>query len=334
MAGETILVTGGAGYVGSHACLTLAEAGYKVVVYDNFSNGHERFAKFGEIERGDIRDFARLDEVMKKWKPAAVMHFAALIEVSISVREPASFYDVNVKGALTVLEAMRANGVECFVFSSTCATYGEPQRMPMDETHQQVPLSPYGWSKLMVEQILKDYRAAYGLRATMLRYFNAAGAAPDHGIGERHEPETHLIPLALYTLQGRRPSFSIFGSDYATRDGTAVRDYIHVLDLADAHIRALRLLLDGSPGDAFNLGTGNGSTILEVLAAIESATGRKVPAKTAPRREGDSPALVANAEKAKALLGWVPQRTLEEIVYSAWRWHGGVESQLFAPGRD
>ena len=330
MSGETILVTGGAGYVGSHACLTLAEAGYKVVVYDNFSNGHERFAKFGEIERGDIRDAARLSEVMARWKPAAVMHFAALIEVSISVREPASFYDVNVRGALTVLEAMRAHGVNCFVFSSTCATYGEPQRLPLDETHPQIPLSPYGWSKLMVEQILKDYRAAYGLRATMLRYFNAAGAAPDYGIGERHDPETHLIPLALYTLLGRREQFAIFGKDYATPDGTAVRDYIHVLDLADAHVRALRKLLDGDPGEQFNLGTGTGSTILEVLDAIERATGRKIPTRPAERRPGDSPALVANAEKAKALLGWTPSRTLEEIVYSAWRWHSGVESQLFA----
>jgi UDP-glucose 4-epimerase len=330
MAGETILVTGGAGYVGAHACLTLADAGYKVVVYDNFSNGHERFAKFGAVERGDIRDSARLNEVMARWKPAAVMHFAALIEVSISVRDPASFYDVNVRGALCVLEAMRAHDVGAFVFSSTCATYGAPQRLPLDETHPQAPLSPYGWSKLMVERILRDYRAAYGLRATMLRYFNAAGAAPDFGIGERHLPETHAIPLALFPLLGRSAGFSIFGDDYDTRDGTAVRDYVHVLDLADAHVRALRKLLDGAPGDEFNLGTGTGSTVKELLAAIESATGRRVPAASAPRRAGDAPALVADAEKAKALLGWSPTRSLEDIVLSAWRWHGAVETQLFA----
>ena len=330
MSGETILVTGGAGYVGSHACLTLAEAGYKVIVYDNFSNGHERFAKFGELERGDVRDEARLSEVMIRWKPAAVMHFAALIEVGISVREPAEFYDVNVRGALAVLAAMRANNVNCFVFSSTCATYGEPQKLPLDESHPQIPVSPYGWTKLMVERILIDYRAAYGLRATMLRYFNASGAAADYGIGERHLPETHAIPLALFPLLGRTERFSIFGDDYATRDGTAIRDYVHVLDLAEAHVKALRKLLDGDPGDCFNLGTGRGATVKELLDAIEAATGRKVPAVLAPRRPGDSPALVADAKKARDVLGWTPTRSLEEIVASAWRWHGGVESQLFA----
>jgi UDP-glucose 4-epimerase len=325
MSGETILVTGGAGYVGAHTAMCLAAAGYRPVVYDNLSNGHEGFARFGPFERGDIRDRARLDEVIARHKPAAVMHFAALIEVGISVEEPAAFYDVNCSGALTVLEAMRAGGVESFVFSSTCATYGAPKFMPMDETHPQWPLSPYGWTKLFVERALADYRTAYGLRSTSLRYFNAAGAAPEQGLGERHEPETHAIPLALFTLLGRRQGFSITGEDYDTRDGTCMRDYVHVLDLADAHIRALRKLIDGDPGDAFNLGTGNGVTVKELLAVVEQVTGRKLPVSTGPRRPGDSPALVANPNKAKALLGWEPSRSLEDIVSSAWRWHSKIE---------
>lgn len=328
MSGETILVTGGAGYVGSHAAMALAAAGYKPVVYDNLSNGHQAFARFGPFERGDIRDRARLDEVIARHKPAAVMHFAALIEVGVSVKEPAAFYDVNCRGALTVLEAMRAGGVESFVFSSTCATYGAPKFMPMDETHPQWPLSPYGWTKLFIERALADYGAAYGLRSTKLRYFNAAGAAPDQGLGERHDPETHAIPLALFTLLGRRQGFSIMGEDYDTRDGTCVRDYVHVLDLADAHIRALRKLIDGDPGDAFNLGTGNGVTVKELLAAIEQVTGRKLPVSAGPRRPGDAPALVANLNKAEALLGWKPTRSLEEIVASAWRWHSEIEPKL------
>ncbi|HWA23490.1 MAG TPA: UDP-glucose 4-epimerase GalE [Caulobacterales bacterium] len=325
MSGETILVTGGAGYVGSHTAMSLAAAGYRPVVYDNLCNGHEAFAKFGPFERGDIRDRARLDEVIARHKPAAVMHFAALIEVGVSVKEPAAFYDVNCRGALTVLEAMRAGGVESFVFSSTCATYGAPKFMPMDETHPQWPLSPYGWNKLFIERALADYGRAYGLRSTTLRYFNACGAAPEEGLGERHEPETHAIPLALFTLLGRRAGFSIMGEDYDTRDGTCERDYVHVLDLADAHVRALRKLIDGDPGDAFNLGTGHGVTVKELLAAIERVTGRKLPVSTGPRRPGDSPALVANPNKAKALLGWEPSRSLEEIVASAWRWHSEIE---------
>jgi UDP-glucose 4-epimerase len=328
MSGETILVTGGAGYVGSHTAMSLAAAGYKPVVYDDLSNGHEDFARFGPFERGDIRDRVRLDEVIARHKPAAVIHFAALIEVGVSVKDPASFYNVNCHGALTVLAAMRAAGVECFVFSSTCATFGAPQFMPMDETHPQWPLSPYGWTKLFVERALADYRTAYALRSTCLRYFNAAGAAPDQGLGERHEPETHAIPLALFTLLGRRAEFSIMGTDYDTRDGTCMRDYVHVLDLADAHIRALRKLLDGDPGDAFNLGTGNGVTVKELIAAIETVTGRKVPGSTGPRRPGDAPALVANRSKAETLLGWKPSRSLEDIVTSAWRWHSEIEPKL------
>ncbi len=333
MTGETVLVTGGAGYVGSHAAMTLAEAGYRVVVYDDLSNGHRAFARFGAFEQGDIRDRARLDAVFSAHKPAAVMHFAALIEVGVSVREPAAFYDVNVRGVLTVLETMRAHGVKALVFSSTCATYGAPRAIAMDEAHPQWPLSPYGWTKLAAERAILDFSAAYGLRAALLRYFNAAGAAPEAGLGERHDPETHAIPLALFPLLGRRPGFSIFGDDYDTRDGTCVRDYVHVLDLADAHRAALARLLAGAPGDAFNLGTGQGVTVKELLAAIETATGRAVPAALAPRRPGDAPALVADASKAARTLGWRPTRSIGQIIADAWRWHSEIEPALFpAPG--
>jgi UDP-glucose 4-epimerase len=326
----TILVTGGAGYVGSHTCLALARAGHRVVAYDNLYNGHAQFVKWGPFERGDIRDKARLAAVFAQYKPNAVVHCAALIEVGVSVKDPSSFYDNNVLGALALLDVMRAHDNPAFVFSSTCATYGAPQRLPLDESHPQAPLSPYGWSKLMVEQACRDYAGAYGLKYAHLRYFNAAGAAPDKGIGEHHEPETHAIPLALFTLLGRRDGFKIFGSDYETRDGTCLRDYVHVLDLADAHVRAVERLLGGGANLAANLGTGDGVTVLELLAAIEKATGRKVPAAPAPRREGDSPALVADNALARRELGWTPQRGIEETIASAWEWHSSVEPRLFA----
>ncbi|MBI1251489.1 MAG: UDP-glucose 4-epimerase GalE [Alphaproteobacteria bacterium] len=325
----TVLVTGGAGYVGAHCCFALAQAGHTVVVYDNLSNGHERFVKWGPLERGDIRDRARLDEVIARHKPDAVLHCAALIEVGVSVKDPASFYDNNVSGALTLLDAMRDAGVKAFVFSSTCATYGAPQFMPMDESHPQAPLNPYGWSKLMIEQASRDYEAAYGIKFAHLRYFNAAGAAPEEGIGERHEPESHAIPLALFTLIGRREGFKIFGEDYDTRDGTCVRDYVHVLDLADAHVRAIERLLNGGDSIAANLGTGDGTTVKELLEAIERVTGKAVPAAPAPRRDGDSPALLANNTFARLQLGWAPQRSLDDIVRSAWRWHAEMEPRLF-----
>jgi len=281
------------------------------------------------LERGDIRDKARLSAVIAQHKPAAVVHCAALIEVGVSVKDPASFYDNNVSGALTLLEAMREGGVNAFVFSSTCATYGAPQYMPLDERHRQAPLNPYGWSKLMIEQASRDYAAAYGLKFAHLRYFNAAGAAAGEGIGERHEPETHAIPLALFTLIGRREGFKIFGSDYDTRDGTALRDYVHVLDLADAHVRAVERLIGGGDNLAANLGTGDGVTVLELLAAVERATGRKVEAAPAPRREGDSPALVANNSFARQALGWAPARRIDDTIASAWTWHSEVEPKLF-----
>jgi UDP-glucose 4-epimerase len=325
----TILVTGGAGYVGAHCCLALSRAGHKVVVYDNLSNGHAKFVRWGPLEHGDIRDRARLSAAFSEHKPDAVLHCAASIEVGESVKHPDRFYDNNVGGALTLFEVMREHGVGPFVFSSTCATYGEPLSLPMDETHRQQPVSPYGWTKLMVERISRDVAGAYGTKFAHLRYFNAAGAAPDEQIGERHEPETHAIPLALFTLLGRRDSFKVFGSDYGTRDGTCVRDYVHVLDLADAHVRAVERLLGGGESLAANLGTGTGVTVLELLAAIEKATGRHVPAASAPRREGDSPALLADNALAKRELGWSPQRDIGAIVADAWTWHSETEPKLF-----
>lgn len=326
----TILVTGGAGYVGAHCCLALSRAGHEVVAYDNLYNGHARFVKWGPFEKGDIRDKARLSEVFALHKPDAVVHCAALIEVGESVKSPDRFYDNNVSGALVLLDVMREAGCKAFVFSSTCATYGEPVRLPMDETHPQQPVSPYGWSKLMTERASDDIARAYGMRYAHLRYFNAAGAAADEGIGERHEPESHAIPLALFTLLGRREGFKIFGTDWDTRDGSCLRDYVHVLDLADAHVRAVERLIGGGASLAANLGTGDGVTVLELLAAIERVTGKRVPATPAPRRDGDAPALLANNALAKRELGWSPQRDIDRIIADAWAWHSAVEAQVFA----
>ena len=325
----TILVTGGAGYVGAHCCLALARAGHKVVTYDNFSNGHRQFVKWGPLVEGDIRDKACLAAAFAEHKPEAVLHCAALIEVGESVKHPDRFYDNNVTGALVLLDVMREAGVNAFVFSSTCATYGEPQRLPMDETHPQNPVSPYGWTKLMVERASSDMAVAYGLKFALLRYFNAAGAAPAEGIGERHNPETHAIPLALFTLLGRREGFKIFGQDYETRDGTCLRDYVHVLDLADAHVRAVERLLGGGASLAANLGTGEGVTVRELLDAIARVTSRVVSAIPAPRRDGDAPALVADNALAKRELAWTPTRGIEAIIADAWEWHAKVENGMF-----
>ncbi|MBB3286360.1 MULTISPECIES: UDP-glucose 4-epimerase GalE [unclassified Rhizobium] len=321
MAGETVLVVGGAGYIGSHTCLDLANKGFKPVVYDNFSNGHREFVKWGPAEEGDIRDRARLDEVLAKHKPAAILHFAALIEVGESVKDPVAFYENNVVGTLTLLSAAQAAGVKAFVFSSTCATYGLPQSVPLDESHRQVPINPYGRTKYIVEQALADYDQYKGLRSVILRYFNAAGADFEGRIGEWHTPETHAIPLAIDAALGRRQGFKVFGSDYDTRDGTCVRDYIHVLDLADAHVRAVEYLLDGGDSVALNLGTGTGTTVKELLGTIETVSNRPFPVEYVGRREGDSTTLVANNDKARDILGWSPQYDLTEIIQSAWNWH-------------
>ncbi|MDM9624450.1 UDP-glucose 4-epimerase GalE [Rhizobium sp. S152] len=321
MAGETVLVVGGAGYIGSHTCLDLANKGYKPVVFDNFSNGHREFVKWGPAEEGDIRDRARLDEVLAKHKPAAILHFAALIEVGESVKDPVAFYENNVIGTLTLLAAAQDAGIKAFVFSSTCATYGLPQSVPLDETHRQVPINPYGRTKYIVEQALSDYDQYTSFRSVMLRYFNAAGADFEGRIGEWHQPETHAIPLAIDAALGRRDGFKVFGSDYETRDGTCVRDYIHVLDLADAHVRAVEYLLRGGESVALNLGTGTGTTVKELLTSIEEVSARPFPVEYVGRREGDSHTLVANNDKARETLGWVPRYDLSQIISSAWNWH-------------
>lgn len=319
--GQTVLVVGGAGYVGSHVCLALSEAGFRPVVYDNLTNGHAAFVQWGPLEQGDIRDGARLDAAIAAHRPVAVLHFAALIEVGESVKEPGRFYETNVAGTISLIEAARRGGIGAMVFSSTCATYGDPVRLPMDETHPQAPLNPYGRSKLMVEQALADYSTYVGFRSVCLRYFNAAGADEQGRIGERHHPETHAIPLALQTALGHRDGFKLFGDDYDTRDGTAVRDYIHVMDLADAHVRALKYLLEGGETTVFNLGAGTGTTVRELIDTIRRTTNRPFPVEIAPRRLGDAPVLVADNARARAVLGWRPTRTLDDIVRTAWRWH-------------
>lgn len=321
---HTVLVTGGAGYIGSHACKALAAAGFTPVTYDNFVYGHRKAVRFGPLVEGDIRDAAALDAAFAAHRPVAVLHFAAFAYVGESVADPGKYYDNNVGGTVSLLEAMRRAGCGNIVFSSTCATYGDPVALPMDETHPQRPINPYGRSKLMIETMLADYGVAYGLGHLSLRYFNAAGADPDGELGEDHEPETHLIPLAIGAAQGTRAPLKVFGTDYDTPDGTCVRDYIHVTDLADAHVLALAHLLDGGAGGMLNLGTGTGNSVLEVVAAVRRAGGGDVPYAEAPRRAGDPPALVASAARAREVLGWTPRLTdIDTVVDTAWRWHEG-----------
>lgn len=316
-----VLVTGGAGYVGAHACLRLAEAGFRPVVFDNLSNGHEAFVRWGPFVRGDIRDRGALTAAVAEHCPVAVMHFAALIEVGESTKSPALFYEVNVGGLANVIRAAVDGGIEAFVFSSTCATYGDPLYVPLDEVHPQLPINPYGRTKLIAEQMLADVAGHTPLRFAAMRYFNAAGADPQGRIGEHHDPETHAIPLLIQAAQGLRSGFSIFGTDYETRDGTAVRDYVHVLDLADAHVLALRRLLDGGGSAAFNLGTGVGTTVRELIGAVEGASGRSIPITERDRRVGDAAVLVADSTLAERELGWLPTLDLGDIIRSAWAWH-------------
>ncbi len=317
----TVLVTGGAGYLGAHACLVLAEAGFAPVAFDDLSNGHREHVQWGPLEVGDICDARRLYEVFAKYRPVAVLHFAARIEVGESTRDPGVFFKNNVGGTITLIEAARRAGVEAMVFSSTCATFGEPVRLPIDEQHPQAPLNPYGRSKLMVEQLLADYDRYVGFRSTVLRYFNAAGADPEGRIGEWHEPETHAIPLAFEVALGQRSQFMIFGDDYDTRDGTALRDYVHVLDLAEAHVLALRRLLAGGASTSYNLGTGAGTTVRELIGGVERVVGKPLAVQMAPRREGDAPILIADSAKARTELNWTAKRDLNSILESAWRWH-------------
>lgn len=319
---KTILVTGGAGYIGSHVCKALAGWGYRPVVYDNLIHGHSWAVKWGPFELGDVCDFARLTEVIAKHRPVAVMHFAALAYIGESTQEPAKYYRNNVAGTLTLLDAMRAADIHQLVFSSTCATYGIADTLPISESQYQKPINPYGSSKLMIERILSDYDAAYGLRSVALRYFNAAGADPDLEIGEVHEPETHLIPLLLDVVLGRRAHISVFGTDYPTADGTCVRDYLHVSDIADAHVLALQRLLAGKPTRSFNLGNGSGTSVDKVIQAAREVTGRTIRVETAAQRQGDPPILVGDASEAHRALGWEPRYTeFPTIVEHAWRWH-------------
>ena len=322
---STILVTGGAGYIGSHAVLALKQAGYEVVILDNLVYGHrdliEQVLKVELIE-GDTGDRDLLDKLFKSRDIAAVMHFSAYAYVGESVSNPAKYYRNNVIGTITLLEAMLAASVKKFVFSSTCATYGVPETVPIPEDHPQNPINPYGATKLMVERILSDFNEAYDFKSVRFRYFNAAGADPSGQLGEDHNPETHLIPLVLQTALGKRESISIFGTDYPTNDGTCVRDYIHVSDLADAHVLGLEYLLNGADSTYFNLGKGNGFSVKEVIETARQITGKEIKAIECDRRPGDPPALIGSAEKARNILGWQPQYpSIKNIMTHAWEWH-------------
>ncbi len=318
---KTIFVTGGAGYVGSHCCKAFAQAGWRVVVFDNLSYGWRDMVRWGPLIEGDILDPSSLNAAIAETKPDVVAHFAALTSVGESVKDPGLYYRNNSIGAFNILESMRAHGVDKMIFSSTAATYGVPHETPMPETHPQLPINPYGWSKLMVERMMHDYAAAYGLRYAALRYFNAAGADGDGEVGERHVPETHVIPLAARGALRDDYVFTIFGDDFETRDGTCVRDYIHVTDLSAAHAAAADYLLKGGEAMAFNLGTGDGTTVKEIADAVEKASGRPLPRRIGPRRAGDPPVLVASNARAKSVLGWTPKHSsIDEIVSSAWAW--------------
>jgi UDP-arabinose 4-epimerase len=319
---QAVLVTGGAGYIGSHACKALARAGYRPIVFDNLSRGHREAVRWGPLVEGDLADRARLSAALVEHRAFAVMHFAAYAYVGESVADPALYYRNNLGGTLALLEAMREAGVAEIVFSSTCATYGTPDAVPIREDASQRPVNPYGETKLAIERALHWYGEAYGVRSAVLRYFNAAGADPEGEIGERHEPETHLIPRVLQAALGQRPHIDIYGTDYPTPDGTAIRDYAHVQDLALAHLCALERLRGGGGSIAVNLGTGSGHSVREVIAAAETVSGGKVPTRAAPRRPGDPPALVADPSLAAEILGWRAQCSdLDTIIRTALAWH-------------
>ena len=318
----TILVTGGAGYIGSQMVKMLRSRGQRAVVVDDLSTGHRESVPAGvEFEHADIADAARLAEVLSRHSVRAVMHFAASSLVGESMADPLKYYANNIGGSIGLLRAMRAAGIDRLIFSSTAAVYGEPLRVPIDEEHPKQPLNPYGASKLAVDRMLDELHAAHGLRSVSLRYFNAGGADPDGTLGERRETETHLVPVVLQAASGRRPHLSVYGTDYPTRDGTCVRDYVHVVDLCDAHLRALDWLDGGGGREAINLGSEQGTTVLEVVEAARRVTGRDIPVKHAPRRPGDPAVLVASCERARRVLGWKAQRSdVESIVRDAWRW--------------
>jgi UDP-glucose 4-epimerase len=318
----TILVAGGAGYIGSHTVKELCREGFDVLVFDNFSSGKLGLIGDTPCIRGDLLDREALRQVFRTREIGAVLHFASFIQVGESFADPRKYYVHNITTSLNLLDAMLEAGVKTLIFSSTAAVYGDPSETPIPETHPTNPVNPYGRTKLMVEDILRDYDRAYGLCSISLRYFNAAGADPDGETGECHDPETHLIPNILLSLLGKRPRLGVFGNDFATADGTAVRDYIHVTDLAAAHVLAMRALLAGRPSDSVNLGTESGHSVLEVIKAAEKATGRAVPYDIGPRRQGDVAVLLASKDKAERSLGWKPRlSSLETIIETAWNWH-------------
>jgi len=317
-----ILIVGGAGYIGSHVNKLLTKKGYETVIFDNLSRGHREFVKWGEFFEGDLLDIGRLRSCFESYRIEAVMHFSAFAVVEESVLYPEKYYQNNVIGTLNLLQVIREFGVKHFIFSSTCATYGLPEKIPISEDHPQNPINPYGRTKLLIEEALKDYDRAYDLKHVNLRYFNAAGADPDGEVGEWHHPETHLIPLVIYAARGLNEEIKIFGTDYPTKDGTCIRDYIHVMDLADAHIKALQYLVDKNQSDSFNLGNGNGHSVREVIEAVRKVSKKDFKVVEAGRREGDPPVLISSSEKAIETLKWKPQyEDLDMVIETAWRWH-------------
>lgn len=319
---QNILVTGGAGYIGSHVCKLLFSKGYTPVTFDNLVYGHKASVKWGPFIEGDLVNKDQITQALKTYKPIAVIHFAAYSYVGESVHKPAKYYRNNVLGSLNLLEAMQENDISNLIFSSTCATYGIPKEIPISDSHPQNPINPYGNTKLIMEQMMADFSKAYKLNYVSLRYFNAAGADPEGEIGEDHTPETHLIPLVLQTALGKREKIEIFGDDYPTEDGTCIRDYIHVCDLADAHLLALGYLEKGGDSRAFNLGNGNGFSVKQVIETAKKVTNKDIPYVISSRREGDPATLIGDAENIKQCLNWTPQfPSLEEIIETAWNWH-------------
>lgn len=317
-----ILIVGGAGYIGSHINKKLSKQGYETVVFDNLSYGHADFVKWGQFHQGDLGNIDDIRGVFKKYPIDAVMHFAAFTYVGESVEDPQKYYQNNLCNTLNLLQVMIEEDVKYLVFSSTCATYGEPEVIPITEKHPQNPINPYGKAKLMVEQVLDDYSHAYGLKYVLLRYFNAAGADPEAEIGELHNPETHLIPLIMDVASDIREKIQIYGTDYPTPDGTCIRDYIHVVDLADAHIKALEYLQGNGESDAFNLGNGQGFSVKHVIETAKKITGKEIKAEEVERRPGDPPVLIGSSDKAKEMLGWDPKyHELSYIIETAWKWH-------------
>lgn len=319
---QNIIVTGGAGYIGSHACKALKAAGYTPITIDNLITGWRDAVKFGPFEQVDLCDRDQLDPILEKYKPAAVMHFAALSQVGESMKEPEKYWRNNILGSLNLIEACVKHDVKNFVFSSTCATYGDQDNVVLDENSTQLPINSYGASKKAVEEILRNIEQAYGLKSVIFRYFNVAGADPEGEIGEFHQPETHLVPLILQAIDGQRDALTIFGTDYETPDGTCIRDYVHVCDLVDAHILGLRHLEGGGASSVFNLGTGSGFSVRAMIKEAGAITNRPVPVVEGDRRPGDCTKLVSGSQKAKDVLGWNPQRsTPKEMITDAWRWH-------------